>query len=414
MDFSSCSIFPVSSHLNDEFSSMGNRSSGGSWSPCLLNWDFDHGGDREQGHDFSHLDPIDLLPSDPFGMNLNTTFTAALASWWIRDHGISLDDYGFGGDYLVSSFSDYGYGGWLPLYESQFNAGTLSDFGSEAQDWGFTQAADRGESSNPNQMEEACDRGEEDYPHDALIYSLAYLGVRDLLSVEMVCRSLRNTVQSDSLLWRCIHIESPLSERMTDDDLFRLTSRAQGNLHYLSLVGCMHITDDGLKRVLETNPRLKKLRIPGCVRLSLEGLINNLKALKSSAMLGITHLRLGKLFGVTSENYDELKLLLGVDRLEQSNARKPRFYHHGPHSLAFDDDRPLDIEMCSLCQKLKLVFDCPSEGCQEKPEECRACDICIARCIQCGRCIKNCEYEETFLLENLCSSCWKETPTPAA
>lgn len=150
------------------------------------------------------------------------------------------------------------------------------------------------------------------------------------------------------------------------------------------------------------------------MRLSLEGLINNLKALKSSAMLGITHLRLGKLFGVTSENYDELKLLLGVDRLEQSNARKPRFYHHGPHSLAFDDDRPLDIEMCSLCQKLKLVFDCPAEGCQEKPEECRACDICIARCIQCGRCIKNCEYEETFLLENLCSSCWKETPTPAA
>ncbi|KAJ0973107.1 hypothetical protein J5N97_021066 [Dioscorea zingiberensis] len=410
MDFSSCSIFPVSNCLNDEFSSPGSRSSGVSRSPCSSNWDFDNGGDIERGNGSIHLDPIDLLPSDPFGMNLSTSFTAALASWWIRDCGFSLGDYGIDDDNLVSDFNGYGSGAWFPLYERQLNSGLVSNFGSEAQDWGYIQALNRAECSNSNEVEEACDGGEENEPHDALLYSLAYLGVRDLLSVEMVCRSLRSTVQTDTLLWRCIHIESPLSERLTDDHLLHLTNRAQGKMHSLSLVGCAQITDDGLKLVLESNPKLKKLSIPGCVRLSVEGLINNLKALKSSAMLGITHLRLGKLFGVTPENFNELKMLLGVDQYAPPKSRKPRFYHHGPYFLASDDECPLDIEICPECQKLKLVFDCPSEGCRERPEECRACDVCIARCVQCGKCINNCEYEETFLLENLCSGCWKDPP----
>lgn len=154
-----------------------------------------------------------------------------------------------------------------------------------------------------------------------------------------------------------------------------------------------------------------QLSIPGCVRLTVEGLINNLKAVKSRANPGITHLRLGRLFSVTPENYDELKALLGADEQEQLHARKPRFYHCGIYSLAFDDESVLDIELCPECQKLKLVYDCPAETCRDKgPEQCRACDVCIARCIECGRCIKNCEYEETFCLENLCSGCWKDPP----
>ncbi|XP_039126329.1 F-box protein SKIP14-like [Dioscorea cayenensis subsp. rotundata] len=355
---------------------------------CLSNWEFDYGGERGRGGDRGCCDPVDLLPSDPFGMDFSETFTAALASW-VGDHAVSSGDFDAGDEFLVSGFDCREYG--------------LS-FGGVVG----------GECSGSGRVGEGCGNGSEggeEGPHEGLVYSLGYLGVRDLLSVEMVCRSLKNAVQSDALLWRCIHIDSPLSQRIGDGDLLRLTQRAQGSLHCLSLVGCSRITDDGLKRVLESNPRLKKLSIPGCVRLTVEGLINNLKAVKSWANPGITHLRLGRLFSVTPDNYDELKSLLGADEQEQLHARKPRFYHCGIYSLAFDDESVLDIELCPECQKLKLVYDCPAETCRDKgPEQCRACDVCIARCIECGRCIKNCEYEETFCLENLCSGCWKDPP----
>lgn len=51
-------------------------------------------------------------------------------------------------------------------------------------------------------MEEKCDDGEEDYPYDAWIYSQVYLGVCNSLLVKKVHRSLKNTIQSDALLWK--------------------------------------------------------------------------------------------------------------------------------------------------------------------------------------------------------------------
>lgn len=51
-------------------------------------------------------------------------------------------------------------------------------------------------------MEEKCDDGEEDYPYDAWIYSQVYLGVCNSLFVKKVHRSLKNTIQSDALLWK--------------------------------------------------------------------------------------------------------------------------------------------------------------------------------------------------------------------
>ena len=98
-------------------------------------------------------------------------------------------------------------------------------------------------------------------PHDAMFYALSYLGVQDLLSVERVCRSLNYAVKSDFLLWRSINIDWPLNERINDDALVNLTSRAQGNLQTLSLVHCAWITDIGLSRVFDSNPRLTKVSI---------------------------------------------------------------------------------------------------------------------------------------------------------
>ena len=152
-----------------------------------------------------------------------------------------------------------------------------------------------------------------------------------------------------------------------------------------------------------------QLSVAGCVRLSLDGIINNLKAFRSQGTPGIEHLKLGRLFSISGEQFGALKLLLGIDQHQQAQAQKPRFYHTSDSSLVCDDDCVIDVEMCPVCQKYKLVYDCPSEGCQEKgPKHCRACDFCIARCIQCGKCIKDCMYVETFCLEYLCSGCWKE------
>ena len=81
----------------------------------------------------------------------------------------------------------------------------------------------------------------------------------DLLVVERVCKSLHSTVRGDPLLWRSIHVDQPLNERITDDVLLQLTNRAQGHLQCLSLVECTRITDDGLKRILEGNPKLTKV-----------------------------------------------------------------------------------------------------------------------------------------------------------
>ncbi|MFS8008352.1 putative F-box domain, leucine-rich repeat domain superfamily, F-box-like domain superfamily [Helianthus anomalus] len=96
-------------------------------------------------------------------------------------------------------------------------------------------------------------------PHDAFVLALSYLGTKDLLLVEHVCRSLCYTIRNDSLLWRNLYIDQPLNERITDDILIRLTNRAKGNLRFLSLIKCPKITDDGLRRILETNPKLTKV-----------------------------------------------------------------------------------------------------------------------------------------------------------
>jgi hypothetical protein len=154
-----------------------------------------------------------------------------------------------------------------------------------------------------------------------------------------------------------------------------------------------------------------QLSVPACTRLSIEGIVTSLKAFKATGTHGVKHLRIGGLYGVTQKHFEELMFLLGPDSHIQQNAHKPHFYHRGNLYLSCEDDRAIDIEMCPRCQNLRLIYDCPVEGCQGKEhpsQACRACSLCIARCVQCGRCINDSEYEETFCLELLCSDCWKQ------
>ncbi|KAF5726692.1 F-box protein SKIP14 [Tripterygium wilfordii] len=248
-------------------------------------------------------------------------------------------------------------------------------------------------------------------PHQALHYAFAYLGVRDLLVVETVCKTLRDTVRSDTLCWKNIHIGHPLNEKITDDILLELTNRALGKLESLTLVECLKITDDGLKRVLERNGRLTKLCVPGCTRLSIEGIVTSLTAFKNVGAQGVKQLSIGWIYGVTQKHFEELKLLLGTDSCAQQNTHKLRFYHRWNIYLSCEDDRPIDIESCPRCQNPRLVYDCPAEGClgnKNTTQACRACTICIPRCAECGRCINDGEYEETFCLELLCLACGKQ------
>ncbi|PPD96921.1 hypothetical protein GOBAR_DD06055 [Gossypium barbadense] len=49
-----------------------------------------------------------------------------------------------------------------------------------------------------------------------------------------------------------------MNEKITDDVLLQITGRGQGSLQCLSLVDCQRITDEGLKHVVENNPKLIK------------------------------------------------------------------------------------------------------------------------------------------------------------
>lgn len=390
-------------------------------------------------------DILDLLPSDPFGMDMSTTFTAI--SGWLEDLEVDYGGYGrhhvgtSNGNYELFAGLNFFWNNAMRFHAFPGNIGVdhksnvangfagcskekgvgdaschggfgsacavadILHFGNES--CGFSNQNVEFQDGNGILTDEDGDGGT---PPCALMFALGYLGVRDLFVVGKVCRSLRSTVHGDPLLWRSIHIDQPLNEKITDDILLQLTNRAQGSLQCLSLVECSKITDDGLKRVLESNPRLTKLSVPGCTKLSIEGIVNNLKAFKSKGAQDLKHLRIGGLYGVTEQHFEELKFLLGTDSQMKQNPRKPHFYHRGNFYLPNDDDSDIDIEMCPRCQNLRLVYDCPAEVCPGKrhpTQVCRACTLCIGRCVQCGRCITDDEYEETFCLEKLCSDCGK-------
>jgi hypothetical protein len=94
---------------------------------------------------------------------------------------------------------------------------------------------------------------------EALFYTLPYLGLKELLILELVSKQLRDAVRGDVLLWQQLHVNAPLNKKFTNDALLRLASRGQGRLRSVSLVKCVKITDDGIETVLASNPMLQKV-----------------------------------------------------------------------------------------------------------------------------------------------------------
>ena len=239
-------------------------------------------------------DVIDKLPIDPFGMDIKSRIRI---TGWLQNLGEKSDlGYGFGvgvdeaekkigdchplftGLNLVWNSSmrfepelgNMKIGGisipcdevetGLPddVFELDSNVDEFMSFGpfGPLDNWVFSKVTQELKDCGKTSFD-----GEGGAPHDAMFFALGYLGVQDLLTVERVCKSFRDAVRNDSLLWRSIHIDQPLSGRITDDALLRLADRAQGTLQCLNLEGCIKITDSGLTRVLETNTRLAKVCI---------------------------------------------------------------------------------------------------------------------------------------------------------
>ena len=95
--------------------------------------------------------------------------------------------------------------------------------------------------------------------HEALLYALSYMTLHDLLTMERVSRTMRDSVRSDVLLWQQLHIEPPTSKNFTDEVFRELSSRSRGQLQSLTLVECTRVTEEALEHVVSLNPRLTKV-----------------------------------------------------------------------------------------------------------------------------------------------------------
>ncbi|GER29538.1 F-box family protein [Striga asiatica] len=369
------------------------------------------------------VDPFDMdfkisLPADPFGMDFGRGTTFKAVTGWIEE--FSLKGFGFESDQapedknnadskIVAGLNFY----WTSSmeYEQKEGDNEILDHGLRAYSKdGSDDEQDKLGGEVNDLMCFGCEKygrfanlkdNNDSYggdPADALFFSLSYLGVKDLLSVERVCKSLQDAVREEIPIWKNIRVDHPLNGKITDDGLLGLTNRAKGNLSSLSLVKCSKITNTGLKR----------LSVQGCRKLSIDCILHDLKAFNSVAYPGIKQLRIGELQGLTIQHYTEFNLLLGTCEDKKAGNYKPRFFRAEDLYLSLDDERAIDIEMCPRCHQVKEVYDCPADTCREKihsANACRGCIFCISRCISCGCCLDNKAYEETFCLDLLCLDC---------
>lgn len=248
-------------------------------------------------------------------------------------------------------------------------------------------------------------------PAEALFYALPYMGLRDVLSMEQVCKASRDWVREGVLLWRRLQVERPLSNSLTDKILIRLSKRSNRELECLCLVDCLRITERAVEQVVMTSPRLTKLFLPGCSGITAEGVVNMVREhtnRRGPEMPGLKELRLRNIPGLTERHLQSLLDIMDVAKVPCSGS-KPRYYNGDYDSLSCDFHGPIDVEVCSKCSTVRMVFDCNRDTCQEK-QECRACITCTVRCAECGICLKDDEQEEAVCVDYLCSNCWLRLP----
>ncbi|XP_020704455.1 F-box protein SKIP28 [Dendrobium catenatum] len=249
-------------------------------------------------------------------------------------------------------------------------------------------------------------------PHRALFFVLGYLRLPDRLACRQVCRAFSDEISANETLWRHIIVEPPLSTKIRDDFLLWITSFARGNLKSLALLRCWRVTDASLLHVVDQNPYITKLCIPGCTALTADGVVRAVMRLAEHKG-HLECLRLNGLCNIKREHLNVLKSLLCKNK--QQEAFHASFYS-GWSSLALDSDdgRPIDVDICPKCKNVGMVFDCTREECRtmrNRWSQCRGCFFCIARCEECGGCVDEDELgEDTACPHVLCAGCWLQLP----
>ncbi|XP_061345003.1 F-box protein SKIP28 [Gastrolobium bilobum] len=259
-------------------------------------------------------------------------------------------------------------------------------------------------------------QAEPEPPHEAVFLVLAYLPVYELLVMSQVCTSLRDAVNDDVLPWLNVIVERPLNSRLSDEILMKITSKANGRLKTLALMNCIHITDEGLQRVVEQNPLINKLHIPACTSLTPEGVLCSVKTLCQMSNC-LSTLSLNGIYNLQKEHLDMLALNLRKNlHLGEQQPQQPIYYHErGSISLFKQEEshRIIDLEICPKCFEVRMVYDCPKGMCKMREwplAHCRGCIFCIPRCENCGECIGSEEAEEGACGDILCLECWLKLP----
>ncbi|CAI0396311.1 unnamed protein product [Linum tenue] len=249
----------------------------------------------------------------------------------------------------------------------------------------------------PSQEPASTDGGS---PHEALFLVLPYLSVLELLNVARVCTSLRRAVEDDDdiLPWLNLVVERPLSRRLSDQRLIGISSRGKGRLKSLILVDCINVTDDGLQLVVSNNPLIAKLHVPGCIRLTPDGIIRAVKTLSDDNNdCRLKSLCISNILGINKQHFHTLCSYL------------QRAHKLGDTATS----NIIDVDICPVCDEVSQVYACPQSSERGKCNR-KGCKLCIPRCEECGRCAdckEDVELEEaTLCSEVLCSECWLHLP----
>uniref|UniRef100_A0A0D9X817 Uncharacterized protein n=1 Tax=Leersia perrieri TaxID=77586 RepID=A0A0D9X817_9ORYZ len=225
-------------------------------------------------------------------------------------------------------------------------------------------------------------------PHAALLLSLAYLPLRELV------------------------VGPPLAHRITDDALLELTGRAEGTLRSLRLLGCPRVSDAGLLRVVQSNPAITELYMPSCTGLTADGVVKIVQVLYECKG-HLNRIRLHGICRMTQHHLDAINSVMSNGNPQQDE--QSLFYSHRVHEvLNTKNERRIDVDVCPMCTDVRLVFDCTRDGCRKNSSrpQCRGCFFCVARCETCGGCIDLEELSETELAcsDFLCMECWLPLP----
>ncbi|KAF7018157.1 hypothetical protein CFC21_031471 [Triticum aestivum] len=252
-------------------------------------------------------------------------------------------------------------------------------------------------------------------PHAALFFALGYMRLPELLACWRVCRLLGEAVAVDPLLWRRVAVERPLSGRMTDQVLLKLTARAEGTLRSLRLFGCVHVSDAGLLRVVEHNPRVTEIYVPACTGLTGDGVVKIVQLLHEHKG-NISRLRLDGISGMSKHHLDIIMSLMCKGNPQGQQDRSPLFYNHrAREALNTNDERPIDVDLCPVCATVGPVFDCTRDDCRKVRDSlwrCRGCYFCFPKCEKCGGCVSSEDIVDADLAcsDLMCLDCWFTVP----